>query len=77
LFETEEPDHIEDVTGHDDAKVAALLAHESQFETTMYITDHPGSQAAVFRTRIESELETFGRLAGVHHAEAFKHIDAR
>jgi LmbE family N-acetylglucosaminyl deacetylase len=77
LFETEDPDHVEDATGHADAKVAALLAHESQFETTMYITDDPGSQAATFRTRSESELETFGRLAGVHHAEAFKYLDAR
>jgi LmbE family N-acetylglucosaminyl deacetylase len=77
LFETEEPDHVEDVTGHADAKVAALLAHESQFETTMYITDDPGSQVAAFRARIESELEAFGRLAGVRHGEAFKLVDAR
>jgi LmbE family N-acetylglucosaminyl deacetylase len=77
LFETEEPDHAEDVTGYADAKVAALLAHESQFETTMYITDDPSSQAATFRARIEGELEAFGRLAGVRHAEAFKLIDAR
>jgi LmbE family N-acetylglucosaminyl deacetylase len=77
LFETEEPDHAEDVTGFADAKVDALLAHESQFETTMYITDDPGSQAAAFRARIEGELEQFGRLAGVRHAEAFKLIDAR
>jgi LmbE family N-acetylglucosaminyl deacetylase len=77
LFETEEPDHVEDVSGYADAKVAALLAHESQFETTMYITDDPGSQAAAFRARIENELADFGRLAGVHHAEAFKLIDAR
>jgi LmbE family N-acetylglucosaminyl deacetylase len=77
LFETEEPDHIEDVTGHANAKVEALLAHESQFETTMYITDDPGSQVATFRARIESELEQFGRLAGVRHAEGFRYIDAR
>jgi LmbE family N-acetylglucosaminyl deacetylase len=77
LFETEEPDHVEDVTGYAEAKVAALLAHESQFETTMYITDDPASQAAAFRARIETELEQFGRLAGVRHAEAFKYVDAR
>jgi LmbE family N-acetylglucosaminyl deacetylase len=77
LFETEEPDHAEDVTGYADAKVAALLAHESQFETTMYITDDPGSQVAAFRARIEAELEQFGRLVGVRHAEAFKLVDAR
>jgi LmbE family N-acetylglucosaminyl deacetylase len=77
LFETEEPDHAEDVTGYADAKVDALLAHESQFETTMYITDDPGAQVTAFRARIEAELEQFGRLAGVRHAEAFKLVDAR
>jgi LmbE family N-acetylglucosaminyl deacetylase len=77
LFETEEPDHVEDVTGHADAKVAALLAHESQFETTMYITDDPEGQSAAFRARILGELEEFGRLVGVRHAEGFRAIDAR
>jgi LmbE family N-acetylglucosaminyl deacetylase len=77
LFETEEPDHVEDVTGFGDAKVAALLAHESQFETTMYITDDPQGQSEAFRARILSELEEFGRLVGVRHAEAFRAIDAR
>lgn len=77
LFETEEPDHVEDVTGYADAKVDALLAHESQFETTMYITDDHDAQAAAFRARIVGELEQFGRLVGVRHAEAFKYVDAR
>lgn len=76
LFETEEPDLVEDVTGHSQAKVTALLAHESQFETTMYITDDPDGQSAAFRERIFTELEDFGRLAGVHHAEGFRLIDA-
>ena len=31
LFESEEPDHVEDVTGFTDHKIDALLAHESQF----------------------------------------------
>jgi LmbE family N-acetylglucosaminyl deacetylase len=39
LFESEEPDHVEDVTGHVEAKVAALLCHTSQFVTTHGITD--------------------------------------
>jgi LmbE family N-acetylglucosaminyl deacetylase len=77
LFETEEPDHVEDVTGFAAAKVAALLEHESQFETTMYITDDAASQAATFRSRIEGELAAFGRLIGVRHAEGFKYIDPR
>ena len=76
LFESEEPDHFEDVTGYADAKVDALLAHESQFETTMYITDDPTSQVAAFRRRILDELEQFGRVVGVRHAEGFKYVNA-
>ena len=51
LFEADEPDHAEDVTGFADAKVAALLAHTSQFETTMHIGDGAAAaeEAARFR----------------------------
>ena len=39
LFEADEPDHVEDVSGHDgryvDRKLDALEAHISQFESTM------------------------------------------
>ena len=38
LFESEMPTHVEDVTDWHEPKLAALLAHESQFETTMVIT---------------------------------------
>lgn len=38
LFEADEPDHVEDVTGFADRKLAALLEHTSQFETTMAIS---------------------------------------
>ncbi len=75
LFETEEPDHVEDVTGHEAAKVAALLAHVSQFETTMKIDppDDPVGRAA-FDARIRDELATTGRLVGVASAEAFRRL---
>jgi LmbE family N-acetylglucosaminyl deacetylase len=75
LFETEDPDHLEDVTGFEVAKVEALLAHESQYETTMLITDDPHLQREAFRRRILTELEQFGRLAGVRYAEGFKRVD--
>ncbi len=76
LFETEAPDHVESVTGYAEHKVAALLAHESQFETTMSITDDPdGAQLAAFRARIVRELAELGSLAGVELGEAFKRID--
>ena len=43
LFEADEPDHVEDVVGYEDTKIAALLEHRSQFVSTMYIEDeHDG-----------------------------------
>ena len=77
LFECEEPDHVESVTGRElDAKVAALLAHESQFETTMAIVDDDdGSQARAFATRTLTEARDHGRLAGVGLGEAFRLMD--
>ena len=76
LFESEEPDHVEDVAGWGDHKVEALLAHESQFETTMEIgTDDDGAERAAFRARIHAELAEHGALAGLGQGEAFKRID--
>lgn len=78
LFETEEPDHVEDVTGHGPAKVGALLAHESQFETTMGIGDDAGrvrDERAAFEQRILDELADAGQVEGLAQAEAFKRID--
>jgi len=77
LFECEEPDHLEAVEqSHLDAKVSALLAHESQFETTMEIdANDDGAQAQAFRRRILSEARDHGRRGGVRYAEAFRLID--
>lgn len=73
LFETEEPDVAIDVTGHGEAKVAALLAHESQFETTMEIDEgDDGAQREAFRTRILDELAETGARHGLAQAEAFR-----
>jgi len=78
LWEADEPDHVESVSDRDiDAKIAALEAHESQFESTMHITD--GSEAAAeqeaFRGRVRHRLTTFGALAGVEQGEAFKRMN--
>ena len=75
LFESEEPDHVEDVTGFTDHKIDALLAHESQFETTMVITDSPDAETAEFRDR---ELDQMRVMAASHQfefGEAFHLID--
>ena len=77
LFECEEPDLYESVgAAHVEAKVAALLAHESQFETTMMIDDDDdGTQAAALRTRVFTEARDAGRVAGVPLAEPFRLLD--
>ena len=73
LFEADEPDHVEDVTGYLDAKLAALLSHESQFVSTMGSGDDP--ELVDFRRRIEAKLVAAGTAGGVTHAEVYKLID--
>lgn len=77
LFESEQPDLAESVQHrHLEAKVQALLAHESQFETTMVIdADDDGSQAAAFGAREQADARRQGRIAGVRFAEAFRRLD--
>ena len=58
--------------------MASLLAHESQFETTMAI-DLDGAaveaERATFRERILGELAEAGTAAGAPLAERYKLID--
>lgn len=78
LFECEEPDHVERIAqSHLDAKIDALLAHVSQFETTMGIDagDDGGPQTTAFRARTLGEARDHGRLAGVGLGEAFRLLD--
>jgi LmbE family N-acetylglucosaminyl deacetylase len=78
LWEADEVDHVEDVTGHIDAKLAALDAHVSQQRSTMGVvigSPDEAAQRAAFSRRVRDRLATFGRQAGVAHAEAFKRID--
>ena len=85
LFEADEVDHVEDVTRFGDTKVAALLAHESQHETTMGISgaelaaESPGrvEQERTFRAEVIDDLAATGSLVGVAQAEGFKRIDLR
>jgi LmbE family N-acetylglucosaminyl deacetylase len=76
LWEADEADHVEDATGFGDAKLAALLAHRSQFRSTMGIDD-PAARGEVeqFRQTVMAELTAAGRLAGVALGEAFKRMD--
>ncbi len=75
LWEADEVDHVEDVSGHEDTKVAALLEHRSQYRSTHQIDD-AGDQAQVdaFRNRVHGRLGEMGALGNVVAGEAFKHI---
>lgn len=76
LFEAEEPDHVEDVTGFGEAKIAALLAHRSQHESTMSIPpDDDGAALEGFGTFVMQQLAEIGEPAGFALGEAFKLLD--
>jgi LmbE family N-acetylglucosaminyl deacetylase len=75
LFEADDPDHAEDVTGFAQRKVAALLEHRSQYRSTMSIDDDDdGTQLEAFRARIAERLADHGRQVSVEHAELFRAI---
>ena len=76
LFEAGRVDHLERVHEHLDRKVAALLAHRSQWRSTMGIDAAPEEQQAAFATRVHERARTTGLRAGVRAAEAFARIDA-
>jgi LmbE family N-acetylglucosaminyl deacetylase len=69
LFEADEVGHIEDVSAFVDRKLAALEAHESQFESTMHAVDD--AQLDAFRQRIRARLSEIGQPHGCAAAEAF------
>lgn len=73
LWEADTVHHAEDVTAFVDAKMTAIEAHASQFESTMGAVDDAGLEA--FRTRIRSRLAELGALAGCAAAEVFARID--
>ena len=77
LWEADEPDHVEDVTSSIDAKLSALEAHESQFESTMHAVE--AEQMVAFRDRIRLRLGGLGSRFGhpgdgMVYAEVFKLI---
>ena len=75
LWEADEADHVEVVEDFVGAKLAALLAHRSQWESTMGIDSDPGAEEQAFEDRIRRRAADAGALAGVALAEAFKRID--
>jgi LmbE family N-acetylglucosaminyl deacetylase len=75
LWEAEAPDHVEDANGFVDRKIDALMAHASQFRSTMHIDDPDAAeQVAAFRARVEARLAEQGANAGLPLGEGFKII---
>lgn len=77
LFEADEPDHVEDVAGYADAKLAALHAHTSQLLSTMHIDQgarvhEVERQRQAFDDRTLARLAEHGALEGVAQGESFK-----
>jgi LmbE family N-acetylglucosaminyl deacetylase len=74
LWEADAPDHVEVVDDvATESKLAALLAHASQFRSTMHIDDASSDdQVAAFRRRVQGRLADHGSLAGATIGEAFK-----
>jgi LmbE family N-acetylglucosaminyl deacetylase len=76
LWEADEPDHVEDIDGFFDAKLAALLAHRSQYVTTMEIEDPDSAeQHERFRRKMIDRAAEHGRRAGLACGEQFKLVD--
>lgn len=75
LFEADEPNHVEDVAGWEGKKIDALERHESQLESTMFISESDdGAERVAFRTRMLDTQKVQGELAGLSSGEAFRLI---
>lgn len=86
LFEPDVPNHVENVAGHVDTKIAALLAHRSQHLSTMGIggtsaatpsgaQETRESEIDAFAEQVRAQLASHGMLAGLESAEAFHRVD--
>jgi LmbE family N-acetylglucosaminyl deacetylase len=78
LFEADEPDHVEQIDEYILMKVNALLAHESQWLSTMRIEAGTSAEAddrAAFAARIEAQARADAMLGPGGLAEAFHLID--
>jgi LmbE family N-acetylglucosaminyl deacetylase len=74
-FEAERVHHCERVHDHVDRKVAALLAHKSQWQSTMGIHDDPDDEIAGFTRKLHARARAAGLYAGLRAAEVFARLD--
>jgi LmbE family N-acetylglucosaminyl deacetylase len=73
LWEADEPNHVEDIGISAEIKIAALLAHESQFESTMRAVST--DELAAFESRMRGRLAALGEAFAMTAAEVFRLID--
>ncbi len=73
LFEADEPDHVEDVDGFVDAKLAALHAHTSQLLSTMGVDLH-ADPAEVARQRDAFDTKIRESVADGEHYKRIRDI---
>ena len=84
LWEADLANHVERATGFTDAKVDALMCHQSQHETTMGLDPAKGRRSgnegehsgrAAFAAQVDWQLAQHGALAGIDAGEAFRLMD--
>jgi LmbE family N-acetylglucosaminyl deacetylase len=71
LWEAAVVHHVEEIAGFIEPKVRALLAHESQYETTLRVGVNEPDSVKEFRARIVEAAQEAGRPANVEVGEAF------
>jgi LmbE family N-acetylglucosaminyl deacetylase len=79
LFEADEPNHVEcAASDHLAIKVQALLAHRSQWRSTMAIDEEPGdtvaAQTEAFAQRVRDAAHAVGAAAGTDPGESFRKL---
>jgi LmbE family N-acetylglucosaminyl deacetylase len=75
LWEANQVDHVEVVEDFLGVKLTALLAHRSQWQSTMGIDVDRETEERACETRIRERATEAGAAGGVGLAEAFKRID--
>jgi LmbE family N-acetylglucosaminyl deacetylase len=78
LFEAEVVDHVEDAGPGFDAKLTALLAHRTQWRSTMGIEaggPDEADQLEAFEARVRGEAAALGAGWGLELAEGFKRLE--
>ena len=71
LFESERVNHVERVDGFIERKIDALLAHRSQWQSTLGIHADPEREREQFARALHDEARAEGLRAGVRAAEPF------